>query len=94
MRDRLRSAREEKGLTQEQLAHLIGYRSKSQYCMIESGQRGVSVELALSIGQILGKPVTELFGAAEVHDSQVLSEPIQQSQSLVEQSPRQCAGNE
>lgn len=67
MREKLKQARIEKGLTQEQMALLLGYKSKSHYCMIENGQRGVSVETALKISDILGKPVEELFDAVEVH---------------------------
>lgn len=67
MRDKLRVAREGKGLTQEQMAHLLGYRSKSHYCMIENGQRGVSAEIALRISEVLGKPVEELFNVEDVH---------------------------
>ncbi|WP_035108015.1 helix-turn-helix transcriptional regulator [Desulfovirgula thermocuniculi] len=61
MRAGLKAARKEKGLTQEQMARLLGFRSKSHYCMIENGQRGVSVETALRISEILGKSVKELF---------------------------------
>ncbi len=35
--------------------------------MIENGQRGISVEIALRICEILKKSVEELFDAAEVH---------------------------
>jgi transcriptional regulator with XRE-family HTH domain len=70
MREKLRKARLDKGFTQEQMAQLLGYKSKSHYCMIENGQRGISVETALRISEILGKPVEELFDATEVHDAQ------------------------
>ena len=64
MRHKLRAAREEMGLTQGDMAKALGYKSKSHYCMIESGQRGVSVEIALAIADILQRP---LFKAADVH---------------------------
>lgn len=67
MRHKLRAAREEKGFTQGDMAKALGYKSKSHYCMIESGQRGVSVEIALAIADILQKPVESLFRAADVH---------------------------
>ncbi len=67
MREKLRAARKARGLTQQQMAQLLGYKSKSHYCMVEGGQRGVSVETALRIAEILGVPVSELFDAHEAH---------------------------
>ncbi len=69
MRYKLKQARIDKGITQEQMAKLLGYKSKSHYCMIENGQRGISVEIALRICEILNKSVEELFDAVEVHDT-------------------------
>jgi DNA-binding XRE family transcriptional regulator len=66
-REKLKQAREECGLTQEQMAKSLGYKSRSHYCMVENGQRGVSVETALAISTILKRPIAELFDAAEVH---------------------------
>lgn len=68
MREKLKKVRLDKGLTQEQMARLLGYKSKSHYCMIENGQRGISIEIALRIAAILERPVEELFDADEVHD--------------------------
>ncbi len=68
MRRNLRLAREAANLTQEQVAQYLGFKSKSHYCMIENGQRGISVENAIRIAELLGKPVEELFSALEVHD--------------------------
>lgn len=45
MRVWLKNIREEKGLTQEKVASLVGI-SRSTYCHIESGERGVTVSNA------------------------------------------------
>lgn len=68
MREKLQAARRSMGYTQKQMAKMLGYKSKSQYSMIENGQRGVSVEHAIKIASILQKPVEELFNAAAVHN--------------------------
>jgi len=68
VRAKLKAARKAAGLTQGQMAHLLGYRSKAQYCMLERGQRRVTVETAFRIASILNKPIEELFDASEVHD--------------------------
>lgn len=52
------------------MASMLGFRSKSHYCMIENGQRGVSVEMALRLSQILQRPVDELFDSHDVHETQ------------------------
>jgi transcriptional regulator with XRE-family HTH domain len=68
VRPRLREARRQLGYTQGQLASMLGFRSKSHYCMIENGQRGLSVETALRLSEILQRPVDELFDATDVHE--------------------------
>ncbi len=69
MRKNLKLAREAANLTQEQVAQYLGFRSKSHYCMIENGQRGISVENAIRIAELLGRPVEELFCALDVHET-------------------------
>lgn len=64
---KLKAARTEAGFTQGQMARMLGYRSKSQYCMLERGHRKVTVETALRMAAILRKPVEELFDASAVH---------------------------
>ena len=68
MRKQLRKARLAKGYTQQYMAIYLGFKSKSHYCMIENGQRGISVELALRASEILEMPVDELFDPHDVHD--------------------------
>lgn len=57
----LKIARDNKGISQEEMAIMLGYKSKSQYCMIENGQRRVPVDIALAISNILEQPVEKLF---------------------------------
>lgn len=61
MHENLKAARKAKGLTQEQMAQLLHLKSKGHYCMIERGQRGMSVNTALKIAEILGQTVESLF---------------------------------
>ena len=70
VRTKLKAARKAAGLTQGQIASLLGYRSKGQYCMLERGQRRITIEMAFRIASILNKPIEELFDASEVHDVQ------------------------
>jgi len=65
-REKLKQARQAKGLTQQDMAKLLGC-TKSHYCMMENEQRGISVEKALQMSKILGKSVEDLFDF-EVHE--------------------------
>lgn len=61
MYNNLRETRKKHGLTQEEMALKLGYKSKSGYAMIESGKNHTTVDTALNISKILGKPVEYLF---------------------------------
>lgn len=63
MNARLRSARRAKGLTQEEMAKLLGYQSKSGYSMIETGRNRPPLPTALHIAKIVGREVEWLFPA-------------------------------
>ena len=69
MNEALKSARIEKGLTQEEMARQLGYKSKSGYCMIERGVNQPPLKTALKISEILGLPIGALFVSLDVHDS-------------------------
>ena len=60
MKNRLKVARAEKDLTQEDLAKLIGV-SRQSINAIESGRYVPSTVLALKMAQVFGKPVEEIF---------------------------------
>lgn len=52
---RLKAARDERGLTQQQLSDQLGFNDRQTLATIESGQRKVSAEELIQIMQILGK---------------------------------------
>lgn len=54
---KLTQARLEKGLTQEQLARLIGTQ-RSNICRIESGAQNLSLDMMLKIAEALGKDIS------------------------------------
>lgn len=45
--------REKKGYSQEQMATILGYKSKASYSLIESGKTKISINLANEIIKIL-----------------------------------------
>jgi putative transcriptional regulator len=64
LRNRVREAREAKGLTQAQLADLIGT-SRKTVNTVENGVFVPSTVIALKLARALGEPVEELFSLTE-----------------------------
>lgn len=63
--ERIKRLREQRGMTQEELADLVGvHQSKISHC--ETGARGISLDLAARIATALGVKVDELLPAVEV----------------------------
>jgi len=60
MKNRLKVARAEMDLTQEELAKRIGV-SRQTINAVESGRYVPSTVLALKTAQVFGKPVEEIF---------------------------------
>lgn len=60
MRKMLHDSRREAGLTQEQLAVIVGI-ERTVYNRIERGTRNPDVEVALAIAIALGKKVEDIF---------------------------------
>ena len=60
MKNRLKVARDEMDLTQEELAQRVGV-SRQSINAIESGRYVPSTVLALKMAQVFGKPVEEVF---------------------------------
>ena len=60
MKNRLKVARAEMDLTQEELAQRVGV-SRQSINAIESGRYVPSTVLALKMAQVFGKPVEEVF---------------------------------
>lgn len=57
----MRSARREAGLSQAQLAEQLET-TQSAVSLYEAGTRGVSIDMAMRIARVLGKPVSYFFG--------------------------------
>ena len=60
MKNRLKVARAEMNLTQEDLAKLVGV-SRQSINAIESGRYVPSAVLVLKMARVFGKPVEEIF---------------------------------
>ena len=60
VRNRLKEARLEKGLTQESLASTIGV-TRQTVIAVEKGKFVPSVKLALELAWALGLPIAEIF---------------------------------
>lgn len=67
MRKQLYHARKDAGLTQAQVAKMIGI-DRSTYNRIERGTRkDIPIHLALKIAEVLGKNVEDIFLPDNVH---------------------------
>ena len=60
--ENIRRLRLQRGLSQEELAALIGYSSKSTINKIEQGTRGISHNKITKFAEILGTTPSELIG--------------------------------
>jgi transcriptional regulator with XRE-family HTH domain len=68
----LKYERLKRGITQEKLAKMLGFKGKSSYCLIEKGKTAVSVDTANKIAHCLGlskEAVYEIFFDPEVQDA-------------------------
>lgn len=65
-------ARKAKGLTQEQLAIILGFKGKQTVANWENGHSTPTLKTALQASEVLGKDVTFLF-PSEVQESCVKS---------------------
>lgn len=70
--EKVKQAREAKGMTQEELAHALGYKSRSSVNKIETGDRDVPRNQIKKIAQILGVPPISLLGFEDENDEQPL----------------------
>jgi putative transcriptional regulator len=66
--ERLVSARKTKGMTQEELALLLGYKGKQTIANWENGHSAPPLNKALEIAKLLDSDVAYLFGSS-VQDS-------------------------
>jgi putative transcriptional regulator len=59
--EKLRTIREAKGLTQEQMAKALGYKDRSGYWYLENGRISITIDKAKKISEILGINIDEIF---------------------------------
>jgi transcriptional regulator with XRE-family HTH domain len=57
----LKKLREEKGLKQDEMARLLGYKSISKYNEIENGHRNLPIRKALKAAEILDCTLNDIF---------------------------------
>ena len=60
LKNNLKDARSEKGLSQQQLAEMVGARRET-IVHLESGKYNPSLKLAMDIAKVFGTTVEELF---------------------------------
>lgn len=58
--ENIKNIRKENCLTQKEMANRLGI-SESFYCQIEGGQRGLSIDHAIKISEILERTLDEIF---------------------------------
>ncbi len=78
--DNIRRIREEKGLTQQQIAELISMH-RSNYSKVESGQREISVEALNKIAKYFGMTIDQIVN----FDGATPQEVTVEDKSLLEQ---------
>lgn len=74
-RDRLKQSREQKGLTYEDMAGKLGYRSKSTYMYIETGRTVPTLPIMRKISKFLENEVGYFFNI-DVRDNRTNSQVI------------------
>lgn len=57
----LKYLRKKEKYRQEDMAHLLGYRDKSSYCLIENGETRLSVDNLVNISEFFGVSVDDLL---------------------------------
>lgn len=63
--ERIARYREEKGLSQDELAAMLGYKSRATICKIELGKRNVPRDLIVKLSAILEVSPIDLLGVEE-----------------------------
>ena len=69
--ERIAKYRQEKGLSQEELAHLLGYKSRSTIYKIEVGQREVPRKMIAQLSIILNVSPLDILGENEKSPSPI-----------------------
>lgn len=61
MYNKLKKLREEKNISQAELAKILGYKHKSGYGKLENGDRKISLEQAKIISKYFNMKIEEIF---------------------------------
>jgi len=72
LRKLIKTKRLKKGLTQEQMAHMLNYKSKATYNMLENGPTIITTEHLKTISDILKinrKELVSIFFDNDVHET-------------------------
>ena len=67
--DRVKTLRESKGMTQEELANRLGKKSKSSVAHIEKGKRDIPRSMVVQLAEILDTTPAYLMGWTEQKES-------------------------
>lgn len=62
---KLKEVREERGITQQQMAKILGYKHKSGYSKLELGERKISIEQAKLISDFFSMSIEDIFFEAK-----------------------------
>lgn len=68
---RIKAAREEKGLSQLELAKALNFQSATAISLIEAGERGVPALILEKLGEVLDRDIKYFLGKEEPVDVQV-----------------------
>ena len=85
--ERITTLRKERGLTQVQLAELLGY-SQQQVLSFEKGRRRVPVSALPSLAGILGVSIEELLGADKNSSKRGPTPKLQRQLEMLSRLPR------
>ncbi|WP_244833400.1 helix-turn-helix transcriptional regulator [Clostridium sp. BJN0001] len=61
MYSKLKDIREKRGITQADMAELLGYNHKSGYNKLENGERKISLEQAKTISDFFNLTIEDIF---------------------------------
>lgn len=79
--DRVKQLRIKKGMTQEELANRLGYKSKTSVAHIENGNRDIPRSVIVQLANILDTTPSYLMGWTEETTRQSLKQYIQSKQA-------------
>lgn len=86
--DRIRRRREQIGMSQEELAHKIGYKDRTAVSKIESAQRQIKHSMIAKLADALGTTPSYLMGWDNANDDFALDDRLQMGKKI-----RECRMN-